>query len=200
VVRSRFIPRAAVATAALALSVGPPALAAGTPGFDGPTIKNPAVPPVFALRDQSGRLMQLERQRGSVVLITFLYTHCPDVCPLTAEHLNQALRSLGTQRANVRVLAVSVDPKGDTPGAVRQFVRVHRLLPQFHYLTGSATTLRAIWAEYGVKSLAQAGSDRVDHTLYTLLLDRSLRGRVLYDATATATAITHDVRLLLPRR
>jgi protein SCO1 len=200
VVRSRFIPRAAVATAALALSVGPPALAAGTPGFDGPTIKNPAVPPVFALRDQSGRLMQLERQRGSVVLITFLYTHCPDVCPLTAEHLNQALRSLGTQRAKVRVLAVSVDPKGDTPGAVRQFVRVHRLLPQFHYLTGSATTLRAIWAEYGVKSLAQVGSDRVDHTLYTLLLDRSLRGRVLYDATATATAITHDVRLLLPRR
>ena len=198
--RARFTPRAAVATAALALSVGPPALAAATPGFDGPTIKNPAVPPAFALRDQNGRLVQLEHQRGNVVLITFLYTHCPDVCPLTAEHLNQALRSLMTQRANVRVLAVSVDPKGDTPGAVRQFVRVHRLLPQFHYLTGSATTLRAIWAEYGVKSLAEAGSDRIDHTLYTLLLDRSLRGRVLYDATATATAITHDVRLLLPRR
>jgi protein SCO1 len=200
VVRPRFTPRAAVATAALALSVGPLALAAGTPGFDGPTIKNPAVPPTFALRDRNGRLVQLENQRGNVVLITFLYTHCPDVCPLTAEHLNQALRSLGTQRTNVRVLAVSVDPKGDTPGAVRKFVRVHRLLAQFHYLTGPATTLRAIWAEYGVKSLAQAGGDRVDHTLYTLLLDRSLKGRVLYDATATATAITHDVRLLLPRR
>ena len=158
------------------------------------------MPPAFALRDQNGRLVQLEHQRGNVVLITFLYTHCLDVCPLTAEHLNQALRSLRTQRVKVQVLAVSVDPKGDTPGAVRQFVRVHRLLPQFHYLTGSATTLRAIWAEYGVKSLAEAGSDRIDHTLYTLLLDRSLRGRVLYDATATATAITHDVRLLLPRR
>ena len=121
-VRPRFTPRAAVATAALALSVAPPALAAGTPGFSGPTIKNPAVPPTFALRDQNGRLVQLDNQRGNVVLITFLYTHCPDVCPLTAEHLNQALRSLGTERTNVRVLAVSVDPRGDTPGAVRKFV------------------------------------------------------------------------------
>ena len=37
----------------------------------------------------------------------------------------------------------------------------------------------------------------LDHTLYTLVLDRSLRGRVLYDATARTPAIVHDVRLLL---
>ncbi len=196
-VRPRFTPRAAAATAALALSAAPIALASGSPVFDGPTIKDPAVPPAFTLHDQDGNVVRLARERGNVVLVTFLYTHCPDVCPLTAAHLNQALRMIGAQRAKVRVLAISVDPKGDTPRAVKRFVRSHRLLPQFRYLTGPRAVLRAIWAAYRVKSLAQAGGDRVDHTLYTLLLDRSLKGRVLYDATATSTAITHDLRILL---
>jgi protein SCO1/2 len=186
--------RAAAATAALVFVV---AAAAGSPVFDGPTIKNPSLTPAFALRDQAGRIVRLRAERGRVVLITFLYTHCPDVCPLTASNLNAALRVLGAQRSHVRVLAVSVDPRGDTPTAVRHFVAVHRLLPEFRYLTGSAATLRKVWAAYGVKSLRQAGESRVDHTLYTLLLDKTLKARVLYDSTATPTAISHDVRVLL---
>ena len=61
----------------------------------------------------------MSSQRGRFTLVTFLYTNCPDVCPLIAEHLNTALRQLGTTRADTRVLAVSVDPNGDTPSAVR---------------------------------------------------------------------------------
>ncbi len=189
--------RAAALAAALAFPCVPLALAGGTPVFDGPTIRNPARPPTFSLHDQDGQTVRLSRQKGRVVLVTFLYTHCPDVCPLTAGNLNVALRTLGLQRRHVRVLAVSVDPRGDTHPSVKSFIREHRLLPQFRYLTGPATTLRRIWNAYGVKSLAQAGSDRVDHTLYTLLLDRNLKGRVLYDSTATPLAITHDVRILL---
>jgi protein SCO1/2 len=169
----------------------------GGPIFDGPTIKNPSRAPEFALHDQTGRIVRLLEDRGKVVLLTFLYTHCPDVCPLTASNLNTTLRMLGTQRSHVRVLAISVDPHGDTPQAVRRFIAAHHLLPEFQYLTGSAPTLRKIWAAYGVKSLRQAGESRVDHTLYTLLLDKNLKTRVLYDSTATPTAISHDVRLLL---
>jgi cytochrome oxidase Cu insertion factor (SCO1/SenC/PrrC family) len=97
----------------------------------------------------------------------------------------------------VRVLAISVDPAGDTRASVRRFVEQHQLVPEFRYLTGPRATLRRLWAAYGVRSLKQAGGDLVDHTLYTLLLDRSLRGRVLYDSTATASDIEHDIRLLL---
>jgi protein SCO1 len=177
----------------------PVAYAAAPPTFAGPTIKNPRVPPEFALRDQAGRVIDLAKQRGHVVLLTFLYTHCVDVCPLTAEHLDLAVQSLGHRRSGARILAISVDPAGDTPAAVRRFIRVHRLGPQFHYLTGSRATLRHIWTEYLVKSSA-AGGGVVDHTLYTLLLDRSLRGRVLYDSTAKSSAIAHDLRILLRMR
>jgi hypothetical protein len=36
-----------------------------------------------------------------------------------------------------------------------------------------------------------------DHTLYTLVVDRSGKARILFDALARPPAITHDVRLLL---
>ena len=77
-----------------------------------------------APRPGRAALVRMSSQRGRFTLVTFLYTNCPDVCPLIAEHLNTALRRLG-ERADTRVLAVSVDPKGDTPAAVRQFRRRH---------------------------------------------------------------------------
>jgi protein SCO1/2 len=170
--------------------------AARAGGFDGPTIAKPVRVPDFALRDQNGRLVRLSAERGNVVLLTFLYTHCPDLCPLTAVHLDSAVQRLGAAGAHVRVLAVSVDPFGDTPSAVHRFVRTHALHGEFHYLNGPAPTLHSIWVAYHVLAKAQLG-DRVDHTLYTLLIDSAGRDRVLYDSTARPAAIAHDLKLLL---
>jgi protein SCO1 len=178
------------ATAALAASD------AKSPPFVGPRIAYPSVTPDFALRDQRGRLVRLSAQRGKVVVLTFLYTHCPDLCPLTAVHVQAALGRLGARRTGVSVLAVSVDPEGDTPAAVRRFVRTHRLGPQFHYLTASRKTLSPIWHEYNVTSVKVGGADP-DHTLYVLLLDKRGKSRVLFDAKALPGAIAHDLRLLL---
>lgn len=167
-----------------------------TPPFVGPRIAHPSVTPDFALRDQNGRLVRLSAQRGKVVVLTFLYTHCPDLCPLTAMHVDAALGRLGSRRTDVSVLAVSVDPEGDTRAAVRRFVRTHRLAPQFHYLTASRKVLAPIWRRYDVTSVKVGGADP-DHTLYVLLLDRRGRSRVLFDAQALPAAIAHDLRLLL---
>jgi protein SCO1/2 len=167
------------------------------PPFVGPTLTHPAAPPDFALRDQHGRLVRLSGLRGKVVLLTFLYTHCPDVCPLTASNLNTALDRLGAARNDVRVLAVSVDPRGDTHRSVDAFIRTHRLRPQFHYLTGTARTLRPVWRSYRVRAVPQ-GESGVDHTLYTLLIDPTGKARVLFDVQARPSAIAHDVRIVLP--
>src|SRR5437763_6022618 len=143
-------------SAAVAASAAP---ASPQPKFLGPTIEHPSVAPDFMLRDQHGRVERLFRQRGKVVMITFLYTHCPDACPLTAMHINEALGRLGSGRNHVTVLAVTVDPKGDKPAAVRTFIRSHRLRPQFHYLTGSTPALERIWRLYNVTPLRPGGPD-----------------------------------------
>lgn len=189
--------RRAVALAALAAAAFAASAAAGSPPhFAGPTLTHPALPPDFALRDQNGRLIRLSAERGKVVLLTFLYTNCPDLCPLTATSINTALGTLGPARKRVTALAVTVDPKGDTPAAVKAFIRGHGLRPQFHYLTGSRTALVRIWRAYHVTAVRHPGDD-VDHTLYTLVVDRSGKGRVLFDSRASALALAHDIRLLL---
>ena len=181
-------------TAAALLAAG--ASAAAPPAFDGGRIENPSQLPGFTLHDQSGRKVSLEGQHGKLVLLTFLYTHCKDVCPLTAQNLSAAVRLLGRKANDVRVLAVSVDPRGDTPKNVRHFIRSHRLAPEFHYLIGSKAQLEPIWRVYGVTPVKRGKGD-LDHTLYTVLADGSGKARVLYDATATPTNVAHDLRLLL---
>ena len=64
-------------------------------------------------------------QRGKLVLVTFLYHELPGRVPLITQNLNQALQMLGEKRDDVRVLAVSVDPEGDTPKSVDEYAKAH---------------------------------------------------------------------------
>jgi len=165
------------------------------PRFAGAELPVAKPAPDLALRDQDGALVRLSAQRGRYVIVTFLYTHCPDVCPLIAANLNTALRSLGPRRDGVRVLAVSVDPEGDTPAAVRAYARRLRLLPQFRYLIGTKPQLTHVWRDYGV--LAVAGDkELVDHVASTVLVDPQGRRRVLYGAHVEAADVVHDLRVL----
>ena len=188
---------AVVAAAALALVVsgcGGAANGSG-PRFAGDSVDGRLAAPNFTLTDQDGRPVSLTGERGRWVVVTFLYTRCPDVCPLIASQLNEVLRGLGSARDRLRVLAVSVDPKGDTPAMVRWFIRKHHLLPQFRYLTGSRAELQPVWHGYHVA--AQVGPPDVSlHSAFELLVDPKGRPRLLYSADLQARDLLHDLRVL----
>jgi protein SCO1/2 len=166
--------------------------------FAGGALSPPRAAPPLALTDASGRPFTLSALRGRHVLVTFLYTHCPDVCPLIASSLNTVLRTIGPA-AKVEVLAVSVDPKGDTPQAVRAYARKMHLEPAFHYLIGTRPQLRLVWAAWNVLSVNRK-PNLVDHIAYTALIDAKGRERVLYDAQVSAQQVLHDLRLLTKQR
>lgn len=161
--------------------------------FEGTAVP-PTTAPAIALHDASGRPLKLERGRWT--LVTFLYTHCPDVCPLITQNLNQALRLVGAGKHSVGALAVSVDPKGDTPAAVRAFARRMHLVPQFRYAIGTRAELKPVWARYHVAAVGR-GAGVVDHVAYTVLVDPRGKERVIYDAQVKAGQIAHDLRVLL---
>jgi protein SCO1/2 len=169
---------------------------AESPVFRGSPVVKPEVVPDFTLQDARGQAVSLSDERGKLVLITFIYTNCPDVCPLITSNLNDALRQLGPQAKGVSVLAVSVDPEGDTPKAVKAYEKLHHLVPEFRYLIGSRKELEAVWKKYNVTAVAE-DPELVDHVAYTLLIDRSGKGRVLYDSQVKSAQVVHDVRLLL---
>jgi protein SCO1 len=164
---------------------------AAVPRFHGTAIPGKRLrAPDFALRDQDGRLVRLSKLRGRFVVVSFLYTHCPDVCPVIADNLNRALaRSRG-----LTVLAVSVDPKGDTPASVHRFVRAHRLRPGFRYLTGTRAQLAPIWKAYHLGVMT--GPTTVAHSAFEVLVDRRGDERLLYDSQVKGADVARDLRTL----
>lgn len=164
--------------------------------FAGAELTPPRTAPPIALQDAHGARVTLHGELGRYVLVTFLYVHCPDVCPLIAQNLNQTLRQLGPERNRVRVLAVSVDPKGDTAAAVDRYVRERGLLPQFRYLIGSTAALEKTWTAWHVLSVRK-NPDVVDHVAYTALVDPRGKERVLYDSQVKAHQVLHDLRVLM---
>ena len=164
--------------------------------FAGGQVSPPHQAPAISLHDASGAPVTLAGQRGRYVLVTFLYTHCPDVCPLIASNLNGAVRALGARGRNVRVLAISVDPKGDTPAAVPAYVKRMGLVPQFRYLIGSPAELKRAWAAWHVLSVKQSAGV-IDHIAYTALVDPTGKERVLYGSAVHARDVVHDLRVLM---
>ncbi len=155
--------------------------------------------PAFTLHDASGQSLALDTLRGKVVVLTFLYTHCPDVCPLTADLLRRADELAGHPREVVYV-AVSVDPSGDTPESIAAFEAEHRLSElgdRWHYLVGTPDELGPVWSGYYVRQYepAPAGT-QPDHVSAIYLIDRRGNRRVLVHVDTPAEVIAHDEQAL----
>jgi protein SCO1/2 len=164
--------------------------------FDGPTISNPAAEPPLALRDYLGHKVDISSYRGKAVLVTFIYTHCPDVCPLITANLHNALAMLGAQAAKVHVVAVSTDPRGDTPAAVSNFLAKHGMAGRMEYLVGTRAALIPVWRAWGVSSTNPTANDQVNHTAAVYGITGSGRVVTLYAANFKPSDIVHDVPLL----
>jgi protein SCO1/2 len=170
---------------------------AKAPSYQGAEATPPQAAPPLRLANYDGRMFDLGAHRGQAVLVTFLYTHCPDVCPLIAGHLHSALAQLGANAAKVHVVAVSADPVGDTPATVRQFLSAHQMLGKMDYLIGSKAQLQAVWRAWNV----QAQPDKTVHRLVAhsaLVYGISGGGDIttLYPSNFKVGWIVHDVPLL----
>src|SRR2546428_6875002 len=140
----------------------------------------------------TGQAQALSAFRGNVVALAFLYTHCPDTCPLTAEHSREAQTALGADAARVQFVAVSVDPANDTPESVRAFTSDHRLGTNWHYLIGDRSRLEIVWALYGVGALSN-GTIFVSHNDAVYLIDPQGRERVLVHPSTRQDHLAHDL-------
>jgi protein SCO1 len=157
------------------------------------------VAPDFTLTDgPTGQVMTLSSLHGQVVLLTFLYTRCPDACPLTAETIRNARDKLGDAARSVAFIAVSVDPQGDTPATTRQFVHDHQLDGSLRYLIGPQAALARVWQLY---SVAQAsGAQEVLHSDVLYLIDKNGRGRVVLHSDVPVDTLAADLKILADER
>jgi len=186
------VPRRLVsAVVAIAVACGP--TAATLAGTD---LGSGEAPDITLTDGRTASPLALSSLRGKVVVLTFLYTRCPDVCPLTAERFRVTQRELGADADGVVFVAVSTDPDHDTPEAVQAFSRAHGLDRNWHYLIGSRSQLAAVWQAYGIVANPDPGLPTVTHTDAVYLIDRRGRERVLLRTDALDEVLLSDLRIL----
>jgi protein SCO1/2 len=169
------------------------------PKFEGAVATNPKPPPGLPLRNYNGQPLDASSLRGKAVLVTFIYTHCPDICPLIVSHLHAAQDELGPKAKKLQIIAVSVDPRGDTPKTVAAFLKAHQMTGRMDYLIGSRPQLERVWHDWNIVSRndPKAGNpDFVEHSAEIYGISGSGKITTLYAANFKPGQIVHDVPLL----
>jgi protein SCO1 len=159
-----------------------------------------AAPPL-ALRNYLGQRVNIDSYRGKAVLVTFLYTHCPDVCPLITSNLRVAQNLMGAAvSSKAQIIAVSVDARGDTPKAIAAFLARHEMTGRMQYLVGSQHELAGVWQAWGVGSERDAQNPEfIDHSGLIYGITASGKRLALYTSSFQPKEIAHDVPLLAAR-
>jgi protein SCO1/2 len=152
----------------------------------------------FSLTNSQGGRTALSDYRGKVVLMTFGYTHCPDICPATLVLLKQTLQELGSRAAAVQVVFVTVDPERDTAARLKEYIPLFD--DGFVGLTGTESEIRTVASQYKVKyeyrESGTAAGRLVDHTAFIYLIDPRGQLRYLYPHTSPPDFIAKGVRLV----
>src|SRR5262249_40094930 len=125
--------------------------------------------------------------RGSVTMLYFGYTFCPDVCPLVMQNAVTALDRMKDAASQVRLAFVTVDPQRDTIPVLKDYTQAFG--PQFTGLRGDPNALERLARRYRVAYTVTPSDDprlyEVAHSDSIFVFDRQLSARVLVPSTAT---------------
>jgi len=170
--------------------------------FDAEGVLTPVrAAPALSLRNYLGQRVNIDSYKGKAVLVTFLYTNCPDVCPLITANLHEAQSLMGPAvSSKAEIIAVSVDPRGDTPKAVASFLARHGMTGRMQYLIGSAAELAKVWKAWGVGSSRDTQNPQfVNHSGLIYGVTASGKRLTVYTASFEPKQVAHDVPLLAAR-
>jgi protein SCO1/2 len=130
----------------------------------GMVYSEPSPAPDFTLTDQHGSTFRMAQTRGKVVVLTFIYTHCTDVCPFVSLKLKQAQALLGQDAKQVVFVAVTTDPARDTTPVIAAYSKEVGLFDTWHFLTGPEADVKVVWDSYKVgvdiEKVASAGGQQ----------------------------------------
>jgi protein SCO1 len=160
-----------------------------------------AAAPPLVLHNYLGQPVDIRSYKGKVVLVTFIYTHCPDICPLITSNLRVAQNLMPPAvRSKLAIIAVSVDPRGDTPKSIAAFLARHEMTGRMQYLVGSPHELGAVWQAWGVGSERDAAKpEYVNHSGLVYGITGSGKRLTIYASNFQPSEIAHDVPLLAVR-
>ncbi|TYP92131.1 protein SCO1/2 [Fodinibius salinus] len=104
--------------------------------------------PLYDISDESYQLLNTDSTlvnfpgdfEDKISVITFIYTHCPDVCPVITANMTNIQKKLA-DTTDVQFIEITFDPQRDTPSVLKDYKNMYQLNNQFSMLTGDTTTV-----------------------------------------------------------
>jgi protein SCO1/2 len=129
--------------------------------------------PSIVLTDQNRREINLAGFPGKVVLVNFIYTHCPlpDYCFRLSNNLGNVQRRFKPQMGrDLILLSVTFDPMNDQPEVLANYARTWNADPNWHFLTGAVPEIRRVCNMFGVNFWPDEAE--LMHSLHTVIIDQ----------------------------
>ncbi len=154
------------------------------------------VPPVKLVRDD-GKSVSLadEMNDGRAVVLTFIYTTCTSICPLSSQILSQLQSKLGAHRDHVHLMSVSIDPEQDTPPRLKEYAKKFNAGPSWQHYTGTVAASAAVQRAFDVYR-----GDKMSHTPVTLLRAAPGKPWVRIDGFASADSLLAELHQFMASR
>lgn len=151
----------------------------------------------FSMTGHNGSIVELEQFRGKVTLITFGYTDCPDICPMTLTVLRHVMHQLGDEQDQVQVLFISIDPENDTEEKLKDYLTFFH--PTFLGLRGTSEEIERVarsFKSYYKKEGTDSETDYLkSHTFSIYLINRDGRLFLTYPPNKfDPKAIAEDIK------
>jgi protein SCO1/2 len=129
--------------------------------------------PSFVLTDQDGKRFDSRALRGKIVVVDFIYTTCPGVCPLFTANFAELQRRLKPeQKRSVFLVSITTDPEIDSPKVLRSYGKRYGAdFNNWAFLTGTEAQLKEVWKGFGIRVIRRARG-LVQHDSVITLIDR----------------------------
>jgi len=166
--------------------------------------------PDFSLTERSGRRIELADLKGKVWIADFIYTNCPDTCPLQSAQMAELQKDLSGEK-EVQLVSISVDPARDTPEALSEYAQRFGADPErWFFLTGEKEVIyRLAWEGFHLAAIEippeardHTGASHM-HSARFMLMDRQGQIRGYYDSNRDPEALQRllrDVKALLQEK
>jgi protein SCO1 len=157
--------------------------------------------PPFTLTSQDGMPVALADLRGKAVALSFIFTACPDICPMLTQKMVDVQDALGAEfGTKVAFVSITLDPERDTPEVLKDYAEFWGAKPEgWSFLSGSLEAVRDVTRRYGV-FFAKKENGSVEHSQLTSLIDAEGRMRVQYlGARFDPEEFRHDLLSLVDK-
>ncbi len=154
--------------------------------------------PTFNMLDHNGNSFTQQNLQNHWSFIFFGFTHCPDICPITMNVIDQTIKSMNNPSLNVQTIFVTVDPKRDTTEKLKEYVShfgsdVIGLRGQDEELSSLTQKLGII---YYIPDNPEKENYLVDHSSQVLLVGPNGKFAAIFSAPHDALAMAHDFKII----